>query len=302
MLTKTELKLFTLKSNLVEKFLKNKQFKRFTEKLGVQILKSGFYSSTPMQLDLAAHYTKNNGVPLYLDDSVFDLNYINLRLISLKRFQGEYLPQEHADQTGKFYYANPMFSHSDAMSYYCLIREAQPANIIEIGSGFSTSIAKQAIIDSNSRTKIHSFEPYPTEFLRSIDGVNLIDKKAQEISSDEINNLIQDGDIFFVDSTHTVKEGSDVIHIICNLLPKINKKIYVHFHDIFLPFCFPQDWVVEESRYWEEQYLLYAFLLGNKNAKVFYGSTLCAHYFPELMAEFTFSKFSGGGSIWFELN
>jgi len=105
-----------------------------------------------------------------------------------------------------------------------------------------------------------------------------------------------------IDSTHTVKEGSDVIHIICKLLPKINKKVYVHFHDIFLPFCFPEDWVVGESRYWEEQYLIYAFLLGNKNTKVLYGSALCAHYFPELMTNFTYSKFPGGGSIWFELN
>lgn len=302
MLSRTEQKLFMLKSNLVEKLVKNQKFRKFTEGLGIQILKSGFYSSTPMQEDLVAHYAKNNGVPLYLDESVFDLNQIKSRLMNLKKFQNEYLPQEYSSERGGFYYANPMFSHSDAMSYYCVIREVRPANIIEIGSGFSTSIARQAIIDGDSQTKIHSFEPYPTAFLRSIDDVCLIDKKAQDISSDDINNIISDGDILFVDSTHTVKEGSDVIHIICNLLPKINKKIYVHFHDIFLPFSFPEDWVIGECRYWEEQYLLYAFLLGNKNAKVFYGSTLCAHYFPELMSKFTFSKFPGGGSIWFELN
>jgi hypothetical protein len=167
-----------------------------------------------------------------------------------------------------------MFSHSDAMSYYCLIREVQPKSIIEIGSGFSSSIAKKAIEKGHLHTKVYSFEPYPTEFLIKLDGVELIDKKAQDISFEDINNIISDGDILFIDSTHTVKEGSDVIHIICNLLPKINKKIYVHFHDIFLPFCFPEDWVVGESRYWEEQYLVYAFLLGNKMQKYFMGQ-LC---------------------------
>jgi len=68
MLTKRELKLFLLKTNIITKILNNKKFKIFTEKLGIQILRAGFYSSTPMQIDLENHYKKNNGVPLYLDD------------------------------------------------------------------------------------------------------------------------------------------------------------------------------------------------------------------------------------------
>ncbi len=48
------------------------------------------------------------------------------------------------------------------------------------------------------------------------------------------------GDILFVDTTHTVKLGSDVNFIILDVLPRLAPGVIVHFHDIFLPFEYPR--------------------------------------------------------------
>ncbi len=71
------------------------------------------------------------------------------------------------------------------------------------------------------------------------------------------------GDILFVDTTHTVKIGSDVNFIVLDVLPRLAPGVIVHFHDIFLPFEYPRRWFETDGYLWAEQYLLQAFLAFN---------------------------------------
>jgi hypothetical protein len=48
------------------------------------------------------------------------------------------------------------------------------------------------------------------------------------------------------------------------IFPKLNKGVYVHIHDIFTPKDYSKNWVVDDVRFWNEQYLLEA-LLTNTN-------------------------------------
>jgi len=48
----------------------------------------------------------------------------------------------------------------------------------------------------------------------------------------------------------------------------------VHFHDIFLPWEYPREWLVGLGYYWSEQYLLLAFLSFNAAYEVL----LAAHH------------------------
>ena len=71
---------------------------------------------------------------------------------------------------------------------------------------------------------------------------------------------LESGDMLFIDSSHTVKIGSDVNYFFLEVLPRLRPGVIVHVHDIFLPFEYRRDWVLDELRFWTEQYLLQAFL------------------------------------------
>ena len=111
-----------------------------------------------------------------------------------------------------------------------------------------------------------------------------------------------DGDIFFIDSTHTVKSGSDCVHLYLRVLPKLRKALTCHAHDIFLPQTYPRSWVDKHLLFWNEQYLLTALLLNDPSVRVLFGShySLVNHkaQLDEMMAE---RWWSGGGSFWWEI-
>jgi hypothetical protein len=178
----------------------------------------------------------------------------------------------------------------------------RPNNIIEIGSGFSTLVALQAI-NKNGFGAIHCIEPFPRPFLIKNKQLALHTIKAQDINPDFLNNILQDGDILFIDSTHTVKTGSDCLHIYLRLLPYIRHNIFVHVHDVFLPFGMPKEWLLDHQLFWTEQYLLLAFLIDNPKASLLYGSTFNATQHTTLMENFMDGKYPiGGGSVWFKYN
>jgi hypothetical protein len=60
-----------------------------------------------------------------------------------------------------------------------------------------------------------------------------------------------------------VKAGSDVQYEFLEILPRLNPGVLVHVHDIFLPAEYPRDWLFRKQRFWNEQYLLQAFLSFN---------------------------------------
>ena len=52
------------------------------------------------------------------------------------------------------------------------------------------------------------------------------------------------------------------------ILPELNKGVFIHFHDIFTPYQYPLGWLTEEFRFWNEQYLLEAFMSYNNSFEV----------------------------------
>ena len=179
----------------------------------------------------------------------------------------------------------------------------KPSNIVEIGSGFSTLITIEATNYNNNNCSIDCIEPFPRNFLVDNDQINLHNIKAQDLEINFLNDTLKDGDILFIDSTHTVKNGSDCLSIYLNLLPQIKHNIYVHVHDVFLPFALPKEWQLEHQIFWTEQYLLLAFLIDNPKASVIYGSAINAELFPEIMNKMMNEKaLSSGSSIWFKYN
>jgi hypothetical protein len=222
-------------------------------------------------------------------------------LETLLPFAAEFDPPQEgneADPAG-FFWRNSMYSHADAMSYYCFVRALAPRSIVEVGSGFSTMVAAMAR-DRNGAGTIHCIEPYPPKWLTRRRDITLHAVKAQEIRVEFMNDILADGDIVFIDSTHTVKAGSDCLHLYLRMLPRIRRDIHVHVHDVFLPWALPKSWLFDHQFYWTEQYLLLAFLTDNPKARVVYASHCNAQREPALMERLMLGRAaSAGGSLWF---
>ncbi len=169
-----------------------------------------------------------------------------------------------------YFYQNGSFPSGDAECYYSLIRKLKPTTIIEIGSGYSTLIAHEAI-EKNSRedeadTKLICIEPYEMPWLNKL-GVDLIRKKVEDVNVDFFKKLNYN-DILFIDSSHIIRPQGDVLYEVLHILPQLKTGVLIHFHDIFSPLNYPEDWLKEEYRLWNEQYLIEAFLSNNSEFEI----------------------------------
>ena len=72
----------------------------------------------------------------------------------------------------------------------------------------------------------------------------------------------------FIDSSHIIRPQGDVLFEYLQILPLLNKGVYVHIHDIFSPKDYPKEWVLDQVKLWNEQYLLEAFLSNNDSWEV----------------------------------
>lgn len=197
-----------------------------------------------------------------------DLNVVDqLALLSNFTFQEELqkIPQE--GKAPEYYYHNGSFQSGDAELYYSLIRHLKPERIIEVGSGFSTLVALKGIeknsMVSGQKASITCIEPYEMPMLNSLP-IDLIRKRVEEVDL-SIFAQLKENDMVFIDSSHIIRPGGDVQHVILTILPMLRKGVWIHFHDIFTPANYPMEWLRDEYRLWNEQYMLEAFLSMNKS-------------------------------------
>ena len=166
----------------------------------------------------------------------------------------------------EFNFDNGYFNGFDAAVYYSLIRHLKPQSIIEIGGGYSTQLANKALA-ANGSGSLTCIEPYPERLNGTGPSVALIQKQVEEIDVDFFSRLGAN-DILFIDSSHTVKFGSDVCYEFLEILPRLAPGVWVHVHDIFFPHDYPAEWLIERRLALNEQYLLEAFLSFNKQFQV----------------------------------
>lgn len=176
----------------------------------------------------------------------------------------------------------------DIETYYCMIRYMKPEKIIEIGSGESTFIASFALennkIKDNIGGNLTSIEPYPSPSLKkSFPGHDFIKNEVQDVDLSLFKSL-KKNDILFIDSSHSLKIGGDVQYEYLEILPRLKSGVLIHIHDIFMPSEYLKSWV-DSKRFFNEQYLLQAFLAFNNDFEIIFpGSYMHTHY-PELLEE-----------------
>lgn len=265
---------------------------------GATITRTDFYSELPLIAEVEETFRSDNNIDF---GSVFpDNNFLLDYLAELAVYSSEFDPPLTSSKSTEFSWNHGPFSYSDAVAYYSMIRKNKPASIVEIGSGSSTLIAIQAL-QRNGGGRLIAIEPYPQDFLKLIpSSIELVQLRAQDVKLEFLNNALTDNSILFIDSTHTVRHNSDCLHIYLRLLPYIEKNIFVHVHDIYLPSTLPIEMMRDRNLFWNEQYLLCAYLARNPTTKVLYGSRYHYHRNSERLREFMQGKFPhGGASFWF---
>ena len=207
--------------------------------------------------------------------------------------------QEHL----RFSYDNPNYSYGDAIFLFSMLCHLRPQRIIEIGSGYSSCVT----LDTNERILNNQLsctfiEPYPA-LLRSLmrpgdeERVTIIGAGIQDVALDVFAKL-EAGDILFVDSTHVSKIASDVNYIFFEILPVLQKGVYIHIHDIYFPFEYPKSWIYE-GRAWNEAYLLRAFLQHNDVFSIELFNNWAQGIYRDYLAEHMPAVLQGDGSgIW----
>jgi hypothetical protein len=164
-----------------------------------------------------------------------------------------------------FYMENGNFESGDAEIWFHVIRHFKPARLLEIGSGHSTRMARFAIdtIMSEDTTYICDhvcIEPYEMPWLEQL-GVRIVRQKLEDSDPSLVDSL-QANDILFIDSSHMIRPQGEVLQEFLQILPRLRPGVIVHVHDIFSPRDYPMEWL-EIPRFWNEQYLLEAFLTHN---------------------------------------
>lgn len=212
--------------------------------------------------------------------------------------------KSHAPGRPSFYINNGAFGPGDADLYYLMIRNLKPKRIIEIGSGFSTLLALEAVKKNAAEgvhTKLICIEPYETAWLDTCNEIELIRKRLEELDLSFFSQL-EENDILFIDSSHIIQPDNDVLYEYLRLLPALNKGVLIHVHDIFSPRNYRQEWITEEVRFWNEQYLLEAFLYYNQSFSVVFALNLIKndHYqeVSEVLKNVT--PASQPGSFWLQ--
>jgi methyltransferase family protein len=194
-------------------------------------------------------------------------------------------------------FENDYFSSPDAEVYYAVIQMLCPNTIVEAGSGHSTRLARQAISDAGLATRLVALDPSPRVPVSGVADEHLA-APAESERADERYRSLAAGDILFVDSSHEIRAANDVVHLLLNVLPSLAPGVVVHIHDVFLPYDYPREWIVDRRWDWNEQYLVQA-LLGPPSA---FDVLWPGSYLQQTLADFARSFPHCGGrratSLW----
>jgi hypothetical protein len=238
-------------------------------RVGLQVVLKTFYSPIPEVREL----------PPGVFDRVSELHGVEWDLDGQLRFVSERLAQPMAEFTrrrgngDRWQYTpeNPSYGLLDATVLYGMIRALNPARVVELGSGHSTLVtaaAGRANAADGHPMRLEAFDPYPGVVSDDLPGLTALHRvAAQDVPMPTFEQL-DEGDVLFVDTTHTVRIGSDVNFIVLEVLPRLAPGVVVHIHDIFLPHEYPRRWLEDFGLYWNEQYLVHAFLALNSGYEV----------------------------------
>lgn len=270
---------------------------RLADRFGYDVLERTYYSPIP---DLGK-------LPAGFWDDARPMPGVDLRMeAALALLEGplaphirEFDPPRDPTPGRVFHLANRTYESVDAEVLFALIRHLAPKRVIELGSGASTAVMVEAV--EGTSTELQVFDPYPrphwADGLRK--HVTIEERSAEDLPPSFFDDL-GDGDVLFIDTSHTVRAGGDVTHLLLEVVPRLRPGVVVHVHDIFLPYSYPEGWFRDDRRYFAEQYLLQALLADSAKFEVLFPAHALSREHPDRLAAVIPSFVPGaGGAFWF---
>jgi len=265
--------------------LTNKSF-RFFRRLGVFVTPVHYYTPIPdiREIDAIAGFWDRSsdlpGIAMRADEQRRVTEEILLRYREETDF-----PDQPTDCPHQYYATNGYFDYVSAVAMHSFIRYQRPTRVVEVGAGNSTYVIANAMClnrKDGAPGEVTAIDPCPNPILRGgIPGLDhLITKPVQAVGLAPFTAL-REGDILSIDTSHTVKTGSDVNFLYLEVLPRLAPGVLIHIHDIFLPLDYPENWL-QRRIFWNEQYLLQAFLMFNQEFDVVWGQRYVERVFPQL--------------------
>jgi hypothetical protein len=259
---------------------------RIFQSIGISLVPNHYYWPVPDLKELEARKWPTDQFPVGVDLA------LEKQLDFLREVVPLYKPEWGSTSgpigTAGYTRGNGFFETVDAEIAYCLVRHLKPKRIIEVGGGYSSRVLAAAL-DMNLkgdgvRGELLTIDPHPDRFPKEAlsDRVRLIAASVQSIDLDIFLSL-EDGDFLFLDSTHVVGVGSDVVREYLEILPRLNRGVLIHAHDIFIPSDYPRKMVLQSLSFWSEQYLLEALLTFNPRFEVVWGSSAMQGFNPEAL-------------------
>lgn len=255
-------------------------FFRVLQNLGISITPNHFYWPVPDVSELEKRdwckYPLPGGVSLNEQDQLGR---------ELAAFAAECDFQSGPCDDCAYHYNNGYFEAVDAEVAYGLVRRSKPIRIVEIGTGYSTRVLAAALERNAACDGVEgslvSIDPSPERLPGAHwnERLQQVPRAVQDVELALFDELAS-GDILFIDSSHVVATGSDVTREYLQILPRLRRGVLVHIHDIFLPFDYPRDAVLNKLWFWSEQYLLQAFLSFNREFEVLWAASAMQAYHP----------------------
>lgn len=240
---------------------------------GFHLLRKSFYHPIPETDDLPPGYYERASELVGVDMN--EAGALALLDGPIARYAPELraaFPLHGEPGTGEFFLMNGSFMAIDAHAYYAIVRHFRPARVTEVGAGYSTLVAAAAARRNEREgappALLTAVEPYPQPYMRNgrVPGLRLLESKVEDVPLDEFTAL-GPGDVLFIDSSHALRDGGDVKYEFLEILPRLRPGVLVHVHDISLPLPYPS-WCHRERLFWNEQYILQAFLAFNDRFEV----------------------------------
>jgi hypothetical protein len=206
--------------------------------------------------------------------------------------------ERSADNSVGYTFDNNFYTSPDAEVLYTMVRRHAPSTVVEVGSGNSTKIVRQALRDGHLDGRIEAIDPEPRADVQEL--VDRIQRRRVESGWDVSPfEKLREGDVLVIDSSHAVRTGNDVAFLYLRVLPSLSPGVIIHVHDIFIPFEYPREWVLNEQHGWNEQYLVHALLRGNSGFDVLWPGRYMQYELDEFSQYFPhISPSAQASSLW----
>lgn len=165
------------------------------------------------------------------------------------------------------FHGNEWCSPIDAAVLFGVLAEYEPSRIMEIGSGYSTLVIDHARRVLQLPGEVIAVDPDPRIDITEHVDAHLQDR-VQDVPVSDFQILV-DGELLLIDSTHIYQPGGDVEYLLKEVLPALNPGVIVGLHGIRLPINYTR---TELQRGYNEQEHFLQYLRGGQAEVLFAGA------------------------------